>query len=121
MLTESPSAASALAGNTFFRSLAGAGFPLFATYMFDGMGIEWASTVLGCVAAALIPIPVIFYLYGGKIRQRSSFAPTGPPMEAPPEVPTEPAVVEKVDNAQNPQAALGAVPRKDEQSTGHGV
>ncbi|KAK1761466.1 major facilitator superfamily domain-containing protein [Echria macrotheca] len=72
-------AASAIAGNTFLRSLAGAGFPLFASYMFNGMGIEWASTLLGCVAAALVPIPVIFYLYGHKIRAKSNFAPTPPP------------------------------------------
>ncbi|KAI1344020.1 major facilitator superfamily domain-containing protein [Xylariaceae sp. FL0016] len=69
-------AASAIAGNTFLRSLCGAGFPLFATYMFNGMGIQWASTLLGCVAAVLVPIPVIFYLYGAKIRQKSKLAPT---------------------------------------------
>ncbi|KAH8197891.1 hypothetical protein TruAng_007943 [Truncatella angustata] len=69
-------AASAIAGNTFLRSLCGAGFPLFASYMFNGMGIQWASTLLGCVAAALVPIPVIFYLYGHKIRAKSHFAPT---------------------------------------------
>ncbi|KAK3946341.1 major facilitator superfamily domain-containing protein [Diplogelasinospora grovesii] len=72
-------AASAIAGNTFLRSLAGAGFPLFSSYMFDGMGIQWASTLLGCVAAALVPIPVIFYLYGHRIRAKSAFAPTPPP------------------------------------------
>lgn len=72
-------AASAIAGNTFMRSLCGAGFPLFSTYMFNGMGIQWASTLLGCVAAVLVPIPVIFYLYGHKIRARSKLAPTFPP------------------------------------------
>jgi MFS transporter, DHA1 family, multidrug resistance protein len=76
------SAASAIAGNTFLRSLAGAGFPLFSTYMFEGMGIQWASTLLGCVAALLVPIPVIFYVYGHRIRQHSSFAPTAPPRAA---------------------------------------
>lgn len=70
------SAASAIAGNTFLRSLAGAGFPLFSSYMFEGMGINWAATLLGCVAAVLVPIPVIFYLYGHRIRAKSSFAPT---------------------------------------------
>ncbi|KAL2193470.1 major facilitator superfamily domain-containing protein [Corynascus similis CBS 632.67] len=69
-------AASAIAGNTFLRSLAGAGFPLFSRYMFDGMGIQWASTLLGCVAAALVPIPIVFYLYGHKIRSKSAYAPT---------------------------------------------
>lgn len=72
-------AASAIAGNTFLRSLCGAGFPLFASYMFNGMGINWASTLLGCVAVALIPIPIIFYIYGHKIRQKSRIAPTAPP------------------------------------------
>ncbi|KAH6847897.1 major facilitator superfamily domain-containing protein [Chaetomium sp. MPI-CAGE-AT-0009] len=69
-------AASAIAGNTFLRSLAGAGFPLFSRYMFEGMGIQWASTLLGCIAVALVPIPVVFWMYGHKIRARSAYAPT---------------------------------------------
>jgi len=69
-------AASAIAANTFLRSLCGAGFPLFATYMFEGMGIQWAGTLLGCVAAALVPVPIWFYLRGAKIRANSKFAPT---------------------------------------------
>lgn len=69
-------AASAIAANTFMRSLFGGVFPLFATYMFNGMGIEWASTLLGCVALVLVPMPVVFYLYGKKIRARSKFAPS---------------------------------------------
>ncbi|PHH82953.1 hypothetical protein CDD82_4171 [Ophiocordyceps australis] len=72
-------AASAIAGNTFMRSLCGATFPLFARQMFQGMGIQWASTLLGCVALALAPIPFVFYKYGAQIRQRSAFAPTLPP------------------------------------------
>lgn len=44
--------------------------------MFDGMGIEWASTLLGCFAFALVPIPVLFYFYGPKLRAKSKFAPT---------------------------------------------
>jgi DHA1 family multidrug resistance protein-like MFS transporter len=72
-------AASALAGNTFLRSLCGAGFPLFANYMFTGMGIQWASTLLGCVAVVLVPIPVVFWIYGQRIRAHSAFAPTPPP------------------------------------------
>jgi MFS transporter, DHA1 family, multidrug resistance protein len=36
---------------------------------------------LGGIAALLVPIPVLFYLYGHKIRAKSSFAPTfGPNM-----------------------------------------
>ena len=70
------SAASAIAANTFLRSLFGAVFPLFATYMFDALGVNWASTLLGCVALILVPIPVVFWRFGAKIRTRSKFAPT---------------------------------------------
>ncbi|UPX20263.1 uncharacterized protein EKO05_0010502 [Ascochyta rabiei] len=68
-------AASAIAANTFMRSIFGGIFPLFATQMFQGMGIQWASTLIGCVAAVLAPMPVFFYLYGKKIRAKSKFAP----------------------------------------------
>lgn len=68
-------AASAIAANAMLRSLAGAGFPLFAPAMFKGLGVNYTGTLLGCVAAVLAPIPVIFYLYGQRIRARSKFNP----------------------------------------------
>jgi len=68
-------AASAIAANTFMRSLFGCIFPLFALYMFDGIGIDWTMTLLGCVAAILVPLPILFYIYGPKLRQKSKFAP----------------------------------------------
>ncbi|KAF2769530.1 MFS multidrug transporter [Teratosphaeria nubilosa] len=68
-------AASAIAANTIMRSSFGAIFPLFATYMFDGIGINWGMTLLGCVAALFIPMPFVFYLYGKQIRAKSKFAP----------------------------------------------
>lgn len=70
------SAASAIAANTFLRSCFAAGFPLFARQMFDNLGINWAGTLLGCLAAICVPIPICFYLFGKKLRQRSKFAPT---------------------------------------------
>lgn len=70
------SAASAIAANTLLRSLFGATFPLFATYLFKGLGIQYASTLLGGIAALLVPIPIFFYVYGPKIRAKSAFAPT---------------------------------------------
>jgi len=69
-------AASAIAANTFMRSLFGCVFPLFATYMFNGIGINWTMTLLGCVAALLVPLPIIFYIWGPKLRQKSKFAPS---------------------------------------------
>jgi DHA1 family multidrug resistance protein-like MFS transporter len=67
-------AASALAANSVLRSIAGAGFPLFSTYMFNALGVNWTGTLLGCVAAILMPIPLLFYLYGLRIREKSKFA-----------------------------------------------
>jgi DHA1 family multidrug resistance protein-like MFS transporter len=43
--------------------------------MFENMGIQWASTLLGCVAVCLVPIPVAFYFYGKRLRMKSKFAP----------------------------------------------
>ena len=68
-------AASAIAANTLMRSGFGAVFPLFATYMIEGMGIQWAMTLLGCVAAIFIPVPFGLFLYGKRIRAKSKFAP----------------------------------------------
>jgi DHA1 family multidrug resistance protein-like MFS transporter len=55
--------------------------------MFLGMEIQWAATLLGCVAAVLIPVPVFFSLYGPRLRQKSQWAPTPKP--------ASPVVVEK--------------------------
>lgn len=103
-------AASAIAGNTFLRSLCGAGFPLFSLYMFDGMGIQWASTLLGCVAAVLVPIPVIFYIYGHRIRAKSKIAPTFSPQGALQRQKSQNGDVEK----DGQDALSAAVPKKDE-------
>ncbi|CUM56269.1 uncharacterized protein AC631_03929 [Debaryomyces fabryi] len=67
-------AASALAANTFLRSAFAAAFPLFAQQMFVNMEIKWASTLLGCFAAVLIPVPFLFYRYGARIRAKSKYA-----------------------------------------------
>jgi DHA1 family multidrug resistance protein-like MFS transporter len=53
--------------------------------MFEGMGIEWAATLLGCVAAVMVPVPIWFYLQGAKIREKSAYATTGKPAAAPSE------------------------------------
>ena len=68
-------AASAIAGNTFMRSIFGAIFPLFARYMYKGIGINYGNTFIGAIAVVLVPLPFIFYFFGKKIRARSTFAP----------------------------------------------
>ncbi|KAL4809315.1 major facilitator superfamily domain-containing protein [Aspergillus unguis] len=64
-------AASALAAHTFLRSLAGSCFPLFAPDMFKTLGVQWSLTLLGCIAACMIPIPVFLYIYGARMRAMS--------------------------------------------------
>lgn len=65
--------------------MVGAGFPLFSRQMFNNLGIQWAGTLLGCLAAVMVPIPVCFYLFGAKLRQKSKFAPTMKSKPAPAE------------------------------------
>lgn len=111
-------AASAIAGNTFLRSLCGAGFPLFARQMFEGMGIQWAATLLGCVAVVLAPIPFIFYKFGPKIRQRSAYAPTfpmGPPQGAEDE--SEETASGEKDEGQN-AAMMASAPQRESDANG---
>ncbi|KAL4893945.1 major facilitator superfamily domain-containing protein [Aspergillus ambiguus] len=67
-------AASAVAANTFLRSLFAGCFPLFASIMFRRLGVGWASSVLGFVAVALIPIPYLFYIFGKRIRARGKWS-----------------------------------------------
>ncbi|EYE91191.1 MFS transporter [Aspergillus ruber CBS 135680] len=67
-------AASAVAANTFFRSMFAGSFPLFAQIMFHNMGIGWAGSVLGFIAVALIPIPFLFYIFGKRIRARGKWS-----------------------------------------------
>lgn len=66
--------ASVYAGNDLVRSAFGAGFPLFAPAMYSKLGIGWASSLLGFLAVAFIPIPFILYFYGKSIRERSKMA-----------------------------------------------
>ncbi|VUC27324.1 unnamed protein product [Clonostachys rosea] len=66
--------ASALAANTVLRSLFGAGFPMFTKKMYENLGTQWASSVPGFLGVACIPVPVILYIYGQKIRQKCKYA-----------------------------------------------
>jgi len=67
--------ASAFAANTTVRSLVAAAFPLFTVQMYNGLGINWASTLVGLVGLVLMPSPFLFYKYGARIRASSKFAP----------------------------------------------
>lgn len=64
-------AASTVAANIILRSSVAAGFPLFSKQMFENLGIQWAASLLGCLAAIMIPIPLTFRIYGPRLRQKS--------------------------------------------------
>lgn len=66
--------ASVYAGNDFFRSSFGAGFPVFANAMYTYLGVGKASSVLGGLSVAFIPIPFLLYFYGERIRHASKRA-----------------------------------------------
>jgi len=65
---------SALVSNTFMRSLAAAGFTVFASAMYHKLGIPWATSLLAFLCAALIPVPILFWIYGANIRRMSKFS-----------------------------------------------
>ncbi|KAJ5280623.1 Major facilitator superfamily domain general substrate transporter [Penicillium angulare] len=63
-------AASANAALTATRSLVGALLPLAGPSMFDSLGLGWGNSLLGFLALAFVPIPIIFIKFGKNIRER---------------------------------------------------
>lgn len=67
-------AASVLAANAVLRSLFGAAFPLFTTYMYKDLGLHWASSIPAFLALACMPFPYLFWKYGAAIRHKCKFS-----------------------------------------------
>jgi MFS transporter, DHA1 family, multidrug resistance protein len=42
--------------------------------MFNNLGIQWAGTLLGCLAAIMIPIPAGFIIFGPRLRTMSRYS-----------------------------------------------
>ncbi|KAI1347664.1 MFS multidrug transporter-like protein [Xylaria sp. FL0043] len=63
--------ASAVAANGLLRYAFGAGFPLFTIQMYEKLGIGWATSLLGFIGLALLPIPFMLYKFGPALRRRS--------------------------------------------------
>ncbi|CAG8927463.1 unnamed protein product [Penicillium salamii] len=70
-------AASALAANGFARSSFAAAFPLFGIQLYQGLGYQWATSLLAFLTVAMMPFPCIFFIYGKAIRGKSRFATAG--------------------------------------------
>ncbi|KAK4163831.1 fluconazole resistance protein 1 [Cladorrhinum sp. PSN259] len=62
-------AASAIAANTVFRSLAGVLLPLAGPPMYDTLGLGWGNSLLGFLCVLLIPVPLLLYKFGAKLRK----------------------------------------------------
>ncbi|MCJ1314537.1 hypothetical protein MMC25_008219 [Agyrium rufum] len=62
-------AASVSAASTVFRSLLGALLPLAGDSMYNALGIGWGTSVLGFIAVAFLPLPLIFWRFGERIRE----------------------------------------------------
>lgn len=67
-------AGSALAIITCWRYLVSGAINLVSRPMYNGIGVHWTLTLLGCLAVLQMPLPLLFYWYGPKLRARSSFA-----------------------------------------------
>ncbi|KAI0189894.1 MFS multidrug transporter-like protein [Astrocystis sublimbata] len=60
-----------LGGVTFIIDTYGAMFPLFTVQMYKKLGIPWATSLLGFIGLALLPIPFVLYRFGPALRAKS--------------------------------------------------
>ncbi|KAJ5971476.1 Major facilitator superfamily domain general substrate transporter [Penicillium vulpinum] len=65
--------ASAMSANGLARYGLGAVFPLFTVQMYTRLGTGWASSLLGFIAVALLPVPWVFFKSGKRLRAMSKY------------------------------------------------
>ena len=63
-------AASAIAAGSVFRSLVGGIIPLLAPGLFKMLGYGWGISIFGFVAVLLAPAPIVFFIFGERIRKQ---------------------------------------------------
>ncbi|AFR97263.1 multidrug transporter [Cryptococcus neoformans C23] len=71
-------AASALAAQAVSRCIFGAIFPLFASQMYETLGLHWAGTLVAFFSLVCAPMPFLFHRYGSYLRRKSKYAPSIP-------------------------------------------
>ncbi|KAL4778017.1 major facilitator superfamily domain-containing protein [Aspergillus varians] len=64
-------AASGTAAMVITRSLMGVLLPLAGPRMYSSLGYGWGNSILGFVTLGMIPVPMLFYKYGGRVRASS--------------------------------------------------
>lgn len=67
-------AATALSSITFVRYIVTGGMVMAVRPMYEGIGVHWTMTWLGCCAAILAPAPLLFKFYGKRLREKSKYA-----------------------------------------------
>ncbi|OQE27685.1 hypothetical protein PENSTE_c004G05173 [Penicillium steckii] len=65
---------SAISIHVMMRSLVSASFPLFEGPMYKTLHINWSATLLACLSALIMASPIIFRIYGARIRSWSRFS-----------------------------------------------
>jgi hypothetical protein len=68
----SEAAASALGANNLLRYISSTFLPLAGPPMYKTLGYGWGNTLLGFLALAFVPAPVLFYQYGGRLRAKTA-------------------------------------------------
>jgi len=64
---------SALGSVTMARYLVAAGMVVAARPMYQGFGVHWSLTFLGCLGVLCLPVPWLLFRYGSILRQKSRF------------------------------------------------
>lgn len=67
-------AASAVAANTFLRSCFAGAFPLVVGPLYHNIGVGPGSSITGGFACLLIPVPIVLYIFGKRIRAASKWS-----------------------------------------------
>ncbi|KAK0648599.1 major facilitator superfamily domain-containing protein, partial [Cercophora newfieldiana] len=62
-------AESALAGHLVVRGLVSASFPLWVGDIYQRLGTGWASSVVALGCLLVVPVPVVFWVWGRRIRE----------------------------------------------------
>ncbi|KAF2117138.1 major facilitator superfamily domain-containing protein [Lophiotrema nucula] len=65
---------SAISIHVVVRSIAAASFPLWSAPLYESLGVEWSATLLAGLSLLMLPFPVVFFVFGKKIRGWSRYA-----------------------------------------------
>ncbi|OGE54732.1 hypothetical protein PENARI_c005G00818 [Penicillium arizonense] len=68
----SEAAASALGANNLLRYISSTFLPLAGPAMYSSLNYGWGNSLLGFIALAFVPAPVLFYKYGEQLRAKAS-------------------------------------------------